>query len=79
MSTVIWCESPAIKQARTPGPHGPGFELDLLRDVIKDRAADVVLERKDVYQFGRHSWEWRILIDGNCVAHRLTAPIGVAS
>ena len=79
MSTVIWWQSEAIKKARTPGPQGPGFERDLLIKVIRDRESDTVLQRKDVEQHGRVSWEWRIFVDGYCVAHRLTQPIEVSA
>ena len=69
-----------MKMARTPGLTGPGFELDLLRAAIGNRpASDVVLQRQDIEQYGRTSWEWRILIDGNTVAHRLTQPMGDAA
>lgn len=76
---VIWCEDAAIKMARTPGPHGPGFERDLLIQALGYRSHDAVLERTTIEDYGQVSWQWRVLVDGICVALRRTKPVGGAA
>jgi len=81
-----WVGNDAIKRARTPGPTGPGFELDLLQDAARkvpnQRDGGEMYMTRDL----RERWEasdsictdltycWRIWDqNGRCLAFRMTA------
>lgn len=87
-STAVrgWVGNDAIKMCRTPGPTGPGFELDLLRDIAASTPSKRLGGELYLTRDLRERWQasdsictrlthcWRIWNQaGQCCAFRMTA------
>ena len=77
-----WHGAEAIKKAFTPGPNGPGFELNYLRAILKGYKEDCIRLtethwRVSCYLSGRtdtrDSRDFRLWVYDDCVAQRLIA------